>query len=345
MRALNTNTNVDNSDLTNYPDGRIKNNTGTGNGTPVNERVYGDMHQNFAKLMRLYGITPNNLPDNETNGFQIIESIVALASKNDFILTLSLNSGVLSVPIKLGFMLENESLVCKAGFDLGAETQIKGSDSITYGFTAIGSFKTNEYVRVVKTASGVTVVRLADDISLNDMVSNLLFLKKATQPEEDAGVIDTKATTPLTNLLAFVKRVNGTDSINFLATLLRNGIYPKEHFAIVNGLSLVKNTGWISGIDVGLSSGTLSRSGDVVSAVYQPSLSNNSIILVTLQNAMNNSNYLVKTYLQSEGDILQDNDVCVPVFKILSTTQFLIGLQEVEDGAQSIKLHVEVINL
>ena len=64
MRKLNSNPNVDNSDLSNYPDGRIKNDTGAGNGTPVNESVYGDAHQTIAKLMRLYNITGNKIHDN-----------------------------------------------------------------------------------------------------------------------------------------------------------------------------------------------------------------------------------------------------------------------------------------
>ena len=65
MIALNNNPNVDNSDLVNYPDGRIKDNDGTGNGTGVNRSVYGDLHANISKLMRLYSITPNNVPDND----------------------------------------------------------------------------------------------------------------------------------------------------------------------------------------------------------------------------------------------------------------------------------------
>lgn len=58
-----------------YPYGRIKNDTGTGDGTPVSEALYGDMHQFFARLMALTGITPNNNPDNTTNGFQLVEAL------------------------------------------------------------------------------------------------------------------------------------------------------------------------------------------------------------------------------------------------------------------------------
>jgi hypothetical protein len=234
MRALNSSPNVvDNSDLVNFPDGRIKDNDGSGNGTGVNERTNGDLHQTISRLMRLYGITPNNLPDNITNGYQIVDALVALASKNDYILPLTDVSGVLFVPVKLSFMMAGESLVCKSAINVASQTQISGSDALTLTFTKKGNFKNNEYVRLIKTASGVELVRLADDVSLDDMVGALNYLKKATQAEEDAGAIDTKATTPLSNLTAFVKRVIGTDSVNYLAKPTggadpRNGLLSKE---------------------------------------------------------------------------------------------------------------------
>ena len=74
MRKLSSNSNVIISDP-NYPNGRVRDNTGTGNGTPVNEGVYGDIHVNKDKLMDLYGIESNGLPDNEANGYQIIEAL------------------------------------------------------------------------------------------------------------------------------------------------------------------------------------------------------------------------------------------------------------------------------
>lgn len=58
-----------------YPDGRIKDSTGFNDGTFYDETAYGDIQQFFMKLMRLAGITHNGNPDNETNGFQFIESL------------------------------------------------------------------------------------------------------------------------------------------------------------------------------------------------------------------------------------------------------------------------------
>lgn len=347
MRKLANQINVNNSDP-NFPFGRIRNNTGTGNGTPVNESVYGDIHVNIAKKMALYGIEGNDLPDNEVYGYQIIEAERALATKNDFILPLSLNSGVLSVPIKIGFMLENESVICKAGFGLTTETQIKGSDNVTLSFTANGSFKTNEYVRLIKNATTVTLVRIADQASLDAMATELLFLKKASQAEENAGSIDTKATTPLSNLTAFIKRVIGTDSVSYLATAIRNGLYPKEHFAIVAGLAGIKNKGSVAGINIGSGSSSLTVTGNFTSASIANSglESDTSIVTVVMANAMANTNYNVRLYPISEGVLENDLDFYSYIPKIVDTTTFKIGLSQITSAtSQNIKFHIEVEQL
>lgn len=61
-----------------YPYGRIKDNTGANDGTPVNELVYGDFHQFFAKMAAAAGITLNGLPENLTNGFQYFDALQAV---------------------------------------------------------------------------------------------------------------------------------------------------------------------------------------------------------------------------------------------------------------------------
>jgi len=348
MRKLKNNPNVILSD-SNYPNGRVRNNTGTGNGTPVNEGVYGDIHVNKDKLMDLYGIIPNDLPDNEANGYQIIESLRALAGKNDIIQPLTLASGVLNVPVKFGFMLENEQVICKAGFNLASETQIKGSDNVTLSFTANGSFKTNEYVRLIKNTSSITLVRLADEFSLDSMVGLLNYLKKASQSEEDAGASDLVATTPKVNKSTFTKRVNGADSDTYLATASQNGIYPKEHFTIVDALGAVKNKGWFSGLSVGTSHPTTTYpvSGDIVSAIpFSTGEVGNSGIDVIFANEMPDTNYLVKLYLESEGNGLLDNDCYYPVFKKTNTTSFKIFVARNSIALdQNIKVHIEIEQL
>ena len=224
MRTLKDRTDVNKTDLVNFPSGRIKDNTGTGDGTAVNESTKGDIHEFFEKLIRLYDIAPNGLPDTDTNN-QLIEALRGIATKNDFIYPLSTDGTVLDVLIKLTQMLTNESIICLCAFNKGTETQIKGQGSGTlFNLTYVGGFKTNEYVILIKTNTGVSIIRLADWTSLNAMATELGYLKKANQKQEEAGLLETVATTPLSNLTAFIKRVVGTDSVNYLATALRNGL-------------------------------------------------------------------------------------------------------------------------
>jgi hypothetical protein len=67
-----------------YPYGNIRDReSGQANGTPVNTEVYADFHQFFEKLMAesqaVGGDAPNELPDNEYNGFQLYAAFVVLS--------------------------------------------------------------------------------------------------------------------------------------------------------------------------------------------------------------------------------------------------------------------------
>lgn len=73
-----------NNPSTDYPMGQIRNNNGTGNGTPIIEELYGDLLETITYFMQQAGIIPNNLPDNATNGYQIAEAIKQVAVKNNF---------------------------------------------------------------------------------------------------------------------------------------------------------------------------------------------------------------------------------------------------------------------
>lgn len=63
-----------------YPYGYIKDDDGSGNGTPVNAEVYGDFHQFFARMFAKSKLTYNNLPDSEYSGFQYYEAARKLFS-------------------------------------------------------------------------------------------------------------------------------------------------------------------------------------------------------------------------------------------------------------------------
>lgn len=61
-----------------YPYGKIRDDVAPGTGTPVSTQVYGDFHQFFARMAALAGVTLNDLPENNTNGFQYNEAFKLL---------------------------------------------------------------------------------------------------------------------------------------------------------------------------------------------------------------------------------------------------------------------------
>ena len=105
------------------------------------------------------------------------------------------------------------------------------------------------------------------------------------------------------------------------------------------------NRGFIMGVNssTGLdvySTGTRYCSGDITSAV-----ASNRSILCTMQNIMPSMNYLVKIYIQSLGSDGSDSRITCPSFKIVSTSQFNIVIDEVTSVTQQLKIHLEVISL
>jgi len=77
-RKLEDQDNVDPSD-DDFLYGRIRDRDGGTPGTRVDEAVYGDIHQFFARLMALHGPVHNNLPDSDYVGFQLFEALTQFA--------------------------------------------------------------------------------------------------------------------------------------------------------------------------------------------------------------------------------------------------------------------------
>lgn len=340
--------NIDKSDPSNYLEGRIKDNTGSGGGTPVNEYVYGDLHQTFAKLMAMYNIKYNGLPDNETNGYQLIEALIGLASKNDFVLPITSNGGKLNLQLKLGSLKAGESVLCRAAVNKGAETEVKGTlDNVSKAATFKGDFKTGDFVQVINNADNLEFVRLVSTSNFEAFGNLFKFLKAATQTQENAGSSDQVATTPKTNKSVFEKRVNGTDSDNYLATEDQNGLLSKEDKAILNniGQSRIRNIGAFSGLDVDSDFDGFVIHGDIIGTTRKDRTSEGQVIRVKWKNAMDNTNYKLHLSIQSQGNFNSDNDILPPVWRPYSTTEADIYFEEVHGTGQNLKIHIDVIQL
>lgn len=338
MRDKGTLASIDNSDLSNYPNGRIKNNS-----TPVNELVYGDIHEFFAKLMRLYGISYNGLPDNETNGYQSIEALKSLASKNDYLINLTTVSGVISVPLKLGKLQNNESFIIKSSFDKSTESTIKGIDNVTKTVTFEGDFKSGDYLLMISGASGITLTRLSTATNFNTLATELSYLKAASNAETISGIITNKAVVPASFLAGFANFIRKND---YLVTETLNGLMSAADKVKLNGLGVNNDKyGFVSvgDIDDGIVGATYPVSDDLASATITTRTDEGQVIRINLTTPMPDLNYLVRITPESLGDIEFDNDINVLVFKKLSTSQFYVYIEENSDKTQNIKLHLEII--
>ena len=344
--------NIDNSDPGNYLNGRIKDNTGSGDGTPVNERVYGDFHQLVAKLMNLAGLSFNDLPENEANGYQFIDSLRNLASKNDLNYNLGKEGSILTLPIRLGSVTNNEIIRAKATFDKGSETLIKGTldNSDNKRVTYLGTFKQNEYLRIIKTAATVLIIREVDAFNLGTIVDELLYLKAATQTQENTGTTDEAATTPLTNKTVFTKRVNGGDSDDYLANTNRNGLLPAAFWDIINGIGTpaLRNRGRFTLGDIAGNPPNTSFvcAGQIDSAIVLSTAGGTADeIEITFSNAMTNTTYRLDFSVQSIGSFSSDKGFLPIIFKPISTTKAKMFITETESGPQNLVIHIDVIQL
>lgn len=167
MRWIGTQQNVDSPDGE-YIYGKIRDWSGTTEGTPVDEALYGDIHQLIARMVQESGITPNGLPDNEYNGWQIYDAFIASSYKK--------------VTIEIGnWDMQGTSSVSPA-HGLDDNLQVRCVSIIIFNDSFSGSvydFKAGGLVSVI-TATNITLLRTAagpwDDAAYNDGTQNRGFV-------------------------------------------------------------------------------------------------------------------------------------------------------------------------
>lgn len=174
---------------TDYPFGRINDNDGTGNGTPIVEAIYGDIHEFFAALLTSAQITPNDLPDNFTNGHQSVQALYQFASKHNVIKDCEITGNTLTVGQEIFNMTEGQFLVQRF------------QDQNEYRATSGVSFIKNEnkpetfdlffnedflmnttYVVIQKISAGFLCTTLANGIVLNKITEAISALE--SQPTD-----------------------------------------------------------------------------------------------------------------------------------------------------------------
>jgi hypothetical protein len=356
--SKNTQANIDDSNLAAYPNGQVKDDDGTGDGFPLIRATTSDHFEIWDKLMRLAAIAFNGDFDNETNGYQFLQALIALASKSDYILSLTTAAGVLGIATKLGILNLNEKLIVQAAADWTSETHIIGSDSVNLTVVITRQYKANDYLMMVKTSGGVKLVSVVTADNLNTINQELHYLLAASNATTIAGTVVNVAVTPASLLYAIGQYLNNaTYASPFYATTSLPGLLSAADKTTIANFNPPVNVGWFSGVDPG--GGTVgafySPSGDVSSAqiTYVGSTSPpNALggftnITVTMANPMANTNYFVRISLESLGLDYKDNNALVPVFTPLTNTTFKLSMADANANTviQDLKVHIEVIQL
>lgn len=157
MRTLKSQGMVHNTDYAKFPEGGIKNETTTQEGTPVVEQNYGDVLSNIYKYILSRGIAFNNIQDNELNGYQFIDALKLHVNElNDVERVLTKTGLVWSVNFKLSLVPDKYFFFARPTDnynDLEVYT-FKGTEATEYSFSSPG-FNSGDELLVIVDHNGV----------------------------------------------------------------------------------------------------------------------------------------------------------------------------------------------
>jgi hypothetical protein len=170
MIPLLAKTNVSPADA-DYPYGNIKNNGGSGDGTPVDKSVYADFHQFFERMFALSGIIPNGLPDNATDDFQLYEALIKVTSADKTLI--NANFGTLTNAATGFFQF-------KGGFDL---VDTKGEYNSTTGDVTIsrsGWYRLESSINATKISGSLAGLSLTFKIGTGSPAASFVSAPPST---------------------------------------------------------------------------------------------------------------------------------------------------------------------
>ena len=170
-----------------YPYASIKDDTGADDGTPVDRLVYSDMHQFFERLMALTGLTPNGLPDNAANGFQLMTAFLGYSNR--------FNCASLS---SLAIGTGNQTFTVPANMSYLPGNHLRASNGANYMQGPVVSYSgTTLIINVVNTAGSGTIalwiISPASPIAASE--TNPGVAEIATQAEVNASTDNTMIVT------------------------------------------------------------------------------------------------------------------------------------------------------
>ena len=138
-----------------WPYGQVLDDTGSDDGTRLNENNMSDLWQIWEKVFDESGLTANGLLDNETNGWELYDALLRAGKPYDVYTALLSQSGT-SAPTAT--VLRNE---------LSAAIVFSYSGVGDYRGTLVGAFPNNLTWAIAATGAGgdtIDITRLGDDL-------------------------------------------------------------------------------------------------------------------------------------------------------------------------------------
>ncbi len=132
-----------------YPMGRIKDDTGVNDGTPICEENNGDIQETVTALMERAKITPNGKPDNVTNGYQIFDAITEVGGKHDMIYkpTQDAVTRNITVSARLDNMINGEFIILDGEGINSNAPKINNMDLVS---TDVGVLRKGDFIVIEK---------------------------------------------------------------------------------------------------------------------------------------------------------------------------------------------------
>ena len=156
-------------DFVKYPDGQIKNQTTEEQGTPVVESIYGDLLASVYKTIRNAGLVPNELPDNETNGYQFLTALKRLSNEiNDLKQIITVDELDMTVGFNFDHLPNNYLILGQVSdtVEKDEEYSLTGSGgSVVLTVVSDKRIEASSYVLLIKNGSNSTIHALFSNSS------------------------------------------------------------------------------------------------------------------------------------------------------------------------------------
>ncbi len=152
------------TDLTKFPEGQIKNETETEQGTPVVREIYGDLLVNVYAILKDAGITPNQQEDSEVNGYQLLQALKKLTnSLNDIEQVISLSGTNWDIPLNIDKLPNKYVLFARMAdaYDPAVNYTVSGTGNNSFTLSSPTGFKASDEVVMVLDQSGVRVYAIS----------------------------------------------------------------------------------------------------------------------------------------------------------------------------------------